>query len=156
MLRVIKNWKPAKEFCMPTGGFKANGYGRQYLSIPEIKFRDAAFSAFGYKNLVEEPIYKNFVGNHYLDGAFVHEHTDSAPDGFMHVRVNWMVKKPPVGGNPVLDGAELNVNVGDLWICYASEERHSSTPVYGGQRVVCSFGALIKKPKDFDIKELFK
>lgn len=155
MLRVIKNWKTVKEFSMPIGSFTQNGYGRQYLPIPEIKFRENAFRAFGYETIFDEPIFKNFVGNHYLDGAFVHEHKDTAPDGFMHVRANWMLQKPQSGGNPVLDGEELNVDVGDLWVCYASEELHASTPIHGGQRLVCSFGALIKKPKGFNVKDLF-
>lgn len=153
MIRIIKNWKPISQFSLPADVFRGNGYGRRYMSINDLPFRAEAFMAFGYDEIEGEPIFKNFIGNHFLDGAFVHEHMDTAPYGFMHVRANWMLKKPPAGGNPILDGVELQVDIGDLWICYASEERHSSVPIKGGQRTVCSFGALIKRPQNFNIKE---
>jgi hypothetical protein len=157
MYRVLKAWKSPQAFVMPEGPFVDNlaGAGRRHKAYDETELRAEAFAAFGFRDLLPEPIYKNFIGIHYLDGAFVHEHTDVAPDGLMHVRVNWMVEKPTAGGNPVLGGVESHVEAGDLWICYASEERHSSVPIRGGQRLVCSFGALIKKPQGFDIKELF-
>jgi hypothetical protein len=54
-----------------------------------------------------EPIFKNFIGNHFKDDAFVHPHTDPAPNGFVHTRCNLMLKKPLKGGNPILDGEEI-------------------------------------------------
>jgi hypothetical protein len=55
-----------------------------------------------------------------------------------------MIKKPNIGGNPVIDGEEFNIEVNDLWLCLASLETHSSTPIYGGERLIFSYGALIK------------
>lgn len=157
MQRVIKNWKNPDEFSMPIGVFKENtsGRGRKFMSVQKINFREEAFQAFGFYEIKPEPNFFNFIGLHYEDGAFTHEHTDFAQDGFMHVRANWLIKKPQIGGDPVISGKIINVDAGDLWICFASEETHSSIPCYGGDRLLCSFGATIKKPKDFDITKVF-
>lgn len=114
--------------------------------MPHVKipFLAEAFAVFGFNDLASEPQYGTFIGNHYKDGAAVHAHTDTAPDGFAQVRCNWMLKKPPVGGDPILDGEVVPVQEGDLWLCLASLERHSTTAIYGGERWVCSFGALVK------------
>jgi hypothetical protein len=154
MPRVIKNWKAPSWFSQPAGAFKPNGHGRRYLSVEGLPFRDEAFAAFGLSQIHEEPQFKNFIGNHYLDKAATHPHTDPAPEGFAHVRVNWMLKKPERGGNPILGGREVEVGEGDLWICFASEELHASTPIFGGQRLICSFGALVEKTSDFDMEKI--
>lgn len=155
MQRIIQNWKNNSELMTPTGIFKSNGTGRRYFSFQESELRQEAFSAFGITELFKEPMFDNFIGEHYLDGACTHLHKDPALQGFIHVRVNWMLNKPFIGGNPILDGKELQVNQNDLWICFASEETHGSTPIKGGIRRICSFGALIKRPEDFNIKGLF-
>ena len=90
-----------------------------------------------------EPVFGHLIGNNYVDGAFVHPHRDSAPKEFNHVRCNWMIKKPTRGGNPILDNEEFLVDEGDLWLCIANRETHSTTPIFGGERLIYSFGALI-------------
>lgn len=153
--RVVKNWKPPEFFVMPAGYFAPNTFGRENKSFGESEFRKDAFAQFGFAELFEEPAGKNFIGHHYLDGAFTHEHMDSAPNGFMHIRANWMIQKPPVGGNPILGGVTVEVEPGDLWLCFASEERHASEPIAGGERLICSFGALVKRPKNFSLQRYF-
>jgi len=37
-----------------------------------------------------------------------------------------------------------NQKRGDMWICFASIEEHSTTPILGGERLVLSIGALVK------------
>lgn len=108
-------------------------------------YRVEAFQEFNLIPDLEEITFKNYTGNHYVDGAFVHEHTDPAPEGYEHVRCNLMIKKPKVGGLPIIDGEELDVDEGDLWLCLASLEKHSSTPISGGERIIFSFGALIER-----------
>jgi len=145
--RVIKNWRYA-EFVIPAiEGFVINnaGSGRKFAICSNPLYREEAFKEFNLLPDLEEPIFKNFTGNHYLEGAYVHEHSDSAPDGYVHVRCNLMIKKPKCGGAPIIDGQELVVDEGDLWLCLASLEKHSSTPINGGERVTFSFGALINK-----------
>lgn len=150
--RVIRNWKSPEEFAMPSGIFKPNTKGREFMSFETSEFRDEAFAQFGFTELFREPDYRNFVGHHFLNGAYTPPHTDSAPKNYLHVRANWMLRKPPSGGDPVLAGVTLNVNPGDLWICFASEEVHASTPAHGGERFVCSFGALVKRPENFNLQ----
>lgn len=153
MNRVISNWKNPLEFVMPSGEFIKNFRGRQSFSFSNSEFRDEAFEQFGLKNVETEPMYQNFIGNHFLEGAYTHLHRDKAPEGKCHVRVNWMIKKPPQGGNPVLANRVYPVNEGDLWICFASEEFHASTPIFGGERVICSFGGLVDRQEALKLKE---
>jgi hypothetical protein len=144
--RIIKNWRDSAQFIMPSGEFFNNGtfYGRRFLSHKDAPFRTEAFAAFGITEFSEESIFQNFIGNHYLDGAFTHEHSDPAPPGFVHTRCNWMIKKPLIGGDPILDGEVVPVEQNDLWLCLASMERHATTPIAGGERLICSFGAIVK------------
>lgn len=143
--RVIKNWKSVDNFVMPLGDFKENmvSKGRRFLKHTDAPFYHESFSAFGLISNQLEPRFENLIGNHYLEGASVHKHRDPAPDGYVHTRCNWMIKKPKTGGNPVLDDEEIEVEEGDLWLCLASLEDHSSTPIYGGERLIYSFGALV-------------
>lgn len=158
MNRVISFWKDPSMFVMPRGTFASNGVGRgrRYLPVINIPFRADAFANFGFTEIAIEPIYNNFIGNHYEDGAHTHPHRDTAPEGYIHVRANWMIKKPPQGGDPVFDGEDVRVKEGDLWLCFASEETHSSTPIAGGERLICSFGALVKRPPNFSVKEFLQ
>lgn len=143
--RVIKNWKSPDSFKMPTGEFKENlvSKGRRFLSYTDVNFRKEAFADFNIHEIYDEPMFKNFIGNHYMDGTFTHFHTDSAPSGFLHVRCNWLIKKALQGGNPVINNKEIITDVGDLWICFASKELHGTTPIKNGERLICSFGALV-------------
>lgn len=141
--RVVCNWRSPSDFQMPASSFKDNGHGRRFLSHTTAEFFDAAFAAWGLTDIRPEPMFQNFIGNHFLDGAHTHQHKDYAPEGYAHVRANWMLKKPEFGGNPIIDGEELQVNVGDLWLVIASMESHASTPISGGERLIYSFGALV-------------
>ena len=142
--RVIKKWKYGP-FVTPNIDFKLNSYGdgRRFATQEEAPYWKEAFAEFGLKPTKVEPIFKNLTGNHFQDEAFVQPHIDLAPDGFVHTRCNLMLKKPKQGGNPVLDGEEINVEEGDLWLCLASMELHSSTPIKGGERLIFSFGGLV-------------
>lgn len=147
--RVVKNWKFANQITLNNINYQTNPYGngRRFSVQDKASFWIEAFKEF---NLIPdeiEPIFKNLIGNHYLDGSYVHEHIDDAPSGYVHTRCNLMIKKPNIGGNPVIDDEEFNVEVNDLWLCLASLEKHRSTPIYGGERLIFSFGALIKTDK---------
>lgn len=147
--RVVKNWKYANQVNLNTINYGKNVYGdgRRYSVQDEAPFWNEAFKEF---NLIPdkiEPIFKNLIGNHYFDGAYVHKHIDKAPDGYVHTRCNLMVKKPNIGGNPIIDGEEFNIEINDLWLCLSSLETHSSTPIYDGERLILSYGSLIKLDK---------
>lgn len=143
-MRIVKKWKNPSIFSFNNNlDYIPNRHGRKYAIIDDHPFRKEAFACFGYTNLLEEPIFKNFVGINDLPEAHVHYHKDPAPLNYSHVRCNWMISKPKFGGNPIINGQELNVEPGDLWICYASEEMHGSTKISEGIRTVLSFGALI-------------
>jgi hypothetical protein len=143
--RVIKDWELASFVTASTSNFIANSYGRRYSKQKTAKFWGDAFECFGLKPAQVEPIFQNFTGHHYLDGAFTHEHTDVSPKGYDHVRCNLLIKKPVIGGNPVIDNEEINIDVNDLWICIASRESHKSLPIKDGERIIFSFGGLVEK-----------
>jgi hypothetical protein len=142
--RVIKNWKYSS-MVQPYSNFKFinNGDGRRYAKQDTAHYWKEAFSEFVLEPVSVEPIFKNLIANQFKEGAFVHPHTDESPVGLVHTRCNLMLRKPIEGGNPVLDGEELDINEGDLWLCLASMEFHSSTPIKGGERLIFSFGGLV-------------
>jgi hypothetical protein len=143
-MRIIRKWKDPSCFSVDDNlDYIPNRPGRKYSIIDDHPLRKEAFSSFGYTNLLEEPIFKNFLGINYLPGTAVHFHKDPAPHNYSHVRCNWVISKPVYGGNPIINGKEIEVDVGDLWICYASEETHGSSPMGDGTRIILSFGALI-------------
>jgi hypothetical protein len=145
--RVVKGWRSPMQFVPVAQAFGANaaGSGRRFVPHTETSLAEVAFDAFGLRMDAPEPMFGHMIGNNYADGAFVHQHTDPAPEGFAHVRCNWMIKKPPVGGDPILDGEVVPVAEGDLWLCIASMERHGTTPISGGERLIYSFGALVRR-----------
>jgi len=142
--RVVRQWKHASQ-VVPNLNFELNqaGYGRRFATQESAPYWAEAFAEFGLAPTSVEPIFKNLTGNNYAEGAFVHPHTDPAPDGFVHTRCNLMLRKPKNGGNPVLGGEEIVVEEGDLWLCLASLELHSTTPISGGERLIFSFGGLV-------------
>lgn len=141
--RVIKNWKFANSIVIENNTFNKNGFGRRFKMQETANHYEDAFKEFNLKPDKLEPIFKNFIGNHFEDGAAVHEHIDFAPKGFVHTRCNLMLKKPLKGGNPILDGEEIKVDQNDLWLCLASLEKHYTTPIKGGERLIFSFGGLV-------------
>jgi hypothetical protein len=143
--RIIKGWGVGKNIAPASEGFIENGYGRKYAKERTAPFLLEAFSAFNLTPKYVEPMFEIFTGIHYLSGAHTHIHQDSAPQGFVHVRCNVMLKKPSSGGDPILDDEILDVEEGDLWLCLASLERHGSTPISEPFRIVKSFGSLIEE-----------
>jgi hypothetical protein len=159
--RVIKNWKYAKKIKIEEGIFNDNGQGRRFKKQSKVNYWKEAFKEFKLTPSKKDSSFleknfrggENYIGNHYLNGAYVPEHVDPAPTNCVHVRANLMLKKPSIGGNPIINGKEIEVNENDLWLCLVSIEPHSSTPIQGGERVIFSFGALIKKE---DIKNIYE
>lgn len=143
--RVIKKWSYAENVIPLKEGFRPNGYGRRFAKQDEHPLLLTAFKEFGLTPKAIEPVYKIFTGNHYLDGAYTHKHTDTTVQGYVHARCNLMIKKPLEGGDPVIDDEKLDVEEGDLWLCLASEEEHASTPIKGGERIIVSFGGLVPR-----------
>lgn len=141
--RIIKNWKYAGEISPADSGYEQNGFGHKVSRTEDLTYWKDAFLEFGLTPYQLEPLDKNFTAIHYLDGACTHTHKDVAPDGFVHVRCNVLLKKPKKGGHPIIDGHVLNVEENDLWILLASMERHGSIKISGSERMIYSFGALV-------------
>ena len=144
--RVVKNWKYVNEIKINNKDFIENyiSYGRRFAK-QQVKqdLWEKAFKEFNLVPTCVEPTYENFLGNHFKDGASVHIHKDNAPNDFVHTRCNLLLKKPLIGGNPIIDGEEINLEENDLWLILASLEQHGSTPIQGGERLMFSFGGLV-------------
>ena len=105
--------------------------------------RRRALSTFSVTDYEDEPLFKCFLGCN-IEGGFVHRHTDPAPPGKYHVRMNIMVSKPRGGGEPIIDGRKVQVEEKDLWCFFPSFMLHESTPVQGARkRFVISIGVLV-------------
>lgn len=142
--RVIRNWKCDSNLNeLPKSPPLPNGYGRRAYRYDVVKNWEKSFISFGLIPTAYESGYGHLLTNHFLDGAFTAEHKDPAPKDYAHVRCNLMLKKPPIGGNPIIDGEHIQVEEGDLWLCLASLEHHASEPIQGGERLMFSFGGLV-------------
>jgi hypothetical protein len=142
--RVIPAMSFANQITPASSNFIDNGYGRKYSKQNSHPLWEKAFAFFGLVPQYVEPTFRIFTGMHFLDGAATHKHRDRTARGYTHARCNVMLKKPPIGGNPIIDGVEIDVNQGDIWLVLASLEEHGSTPIAGGERVIFSFGGLVE------------
>lgn len=131
----------------------AIGEGRRYCTLNKFsldlsrdvrEFAKYAYQQIGVDEFIEEHMFGNFIGVN-THGGNVHQHTDPRHEnGHYHIRLNFLVQKPKIGGNPVIDSVEYPLEEGDSWINYASEWWHASTPVDGDRhRIVLSLGAYI-------------
>jgi hypothetical protein len=137
--------------------FATNGYGegkRRFCtlnSFPELQlaqevkeFARHAYEQIGVHHFIEEHLFGNFIGVN-THGGSVHQHKDPRHEnGYYHIRLNFLVQKPTIGGTPIIDDIEYPMNEGDSWINYASEWNHASSPVSGDRsRIVLSLGAYV-------------
>lgn len=117
-----------------------------HIEIAQVvdAFKHIAYEELGIYNILPEPQFGNFIGVN-LEGGSVHEHQDGRDaNNNIHLRFNFMIQKPNVGGNPIINGQEYWVDEGECWMNYASEWKHGSTPVSGGrERIVLSLGACV-------------
>lgn len=129
------------------------GMGRRYCPLNEYNhplteevkvFSKYAYQQLGVSEFIEEHMFGNFIGINESGGS-VHRHQDPRHDnGYYHLRLNFLLQKPAVGGNPLINDVEYEINEGESWINYASEWWHASTPVKGSNpRVVLSLGAYV-------------
>jgi hypothetical protein len=139
------NYDPRKEveqgnrrFCMLTE------HPTLELSQMVEAFKEIAYEEIGVKDILPEPQFGNFIGVN-MNGGSVHEHQDQRDENNnVHLRFNFMIQKPDIGGNAIIEGKEYWIDEDTCWMNYASEWKHGSTPVAGDRaRVVLSLGACV-------------
>jgi len=151
--RIINNWPYVKKISY-SKNFEINSIspGRRFArQETNLDLWKKSFEAFGITPEKEEPVLGNLIMNHFEEKAFTQIHKDSAPEGYVHVRANVMLKKPKNGGDIIIDKEKFSVKENDLWLILASLEDHGSTPINKGERLLYSFGCLIKKEKLINI-----
>lgn len=119
-------------------------YPKLEISQMVNAFKEIAYEEIGVLEILPEPQFGNFIGVN-LEGGSVHEHQDQRDsNNNVHLRFNFMIQKPDIGGNPIINGKEYWIDEDECWMNYASEWKHASTPVAGGKaRVVLSLGACV-------------
>jgi hypothetical protein len=148
--RVIKNWKGVSNIKYQETNFIQNpiSHGRRFsVQNTNEELWKKVFLEFNLSPDLLEPHIGNVLMNHYEDNACTHMHTDRTIDGYVHVRANVMLKKPKKGGDMIIEDSITPLEKNDLWLILASLENHGSTPIQEGERLVYSFGALIKEDK---------
>lgn len=82
---------------------------------------------------------------YYPEDACVFAHTDPAPEGLRHLRLNVSITAPATGGALVVHHGYYRVNLqpGNGVLFCPSEAEHAVTTVGPGGRLVLSVGALV-------------
>lgn len=148
---------PLRDWAMAHFGvFRPNRPWRQYGVLDELermgvprppgeldKIRLLAAEAAGVDpDLPQEVLLGHFCGVIFHSGA-VHRHRDTSIPGKRITRTNVMVQDSPGGGGvPVIEGVEVPVATGDGWVFHPDRMTHWTTEVFGGPRIVFSFGYL--------------
>jgi hypothetical protein len=78
----------------------------------------------------------------YADGAHIPPHVDEAQHGKRHRRINAVLTAADAGGELWIDGAKIDLAVGDAVRFYSDREVHEVTQVRGS-RLLFSVGAWI-------------
>jgi len=95
-------------------------------------------------NVIREPNFGWFL-SYSTEGHKVVYHTDpliDVSDDYSEiVRINFMLKKPKKGGEPIISKKLIKVDEGGYWICHASGRFHTSEEIVGDiPRIVLSMG----------------
>lgn len=132
------NANPARRFC------NLNTHNSHELTQAVKHFAKQAYAQIGVPAFIEEHMFGNFIGVN-TEGGSVHQHMDPRDaNGNYHLRLNFLIQKPMVGGDPIINDITYTMNDGDAWINYASEWMHGSSPVQGHrERIVLSLGAYV-------------
>jgi hypothetical protein len=82
------------------------------------------------------------------DGPDPTKHVDTTNPYFidtkLHCRFNILIQQPEEGGNPIIDGREIDINENEPWMVQAGLYYHGSSKVVGDRtRILCSFGHYI-------------
>jgi hypothetical protein len=98
---------------------------------------------------LEEDHYKGSFLSYIAPGAGIHRHRDARLkiDGEerLILRCNVFLKRPQLGGLPVIESTELDVPDRGMWVFFPTELFHSATPVSGLEfRGLLSFGFLVR------------
>ena len=78
----------------------------------------------------------------YADGSSIPPHTDTAQHGRRHRRINAVLEQARAGGELFVDGAKVELAVGDAVLFFPDHELHEVTRVTGS-RLLFSVGAWI-------------
>ena len=100
-------------------------------------------------------MFGNFISE-VKENNCIHIHRDPRSRGKMHIRLNFVVQKSEIGGNPIIiyssnrrqiakrEKFEYDIQEKCSWINFASEWFHGTTKVFGSRkRIVLSLGTYV-------------
>ena len=108
-------------------------------------FSDFIFDSMGMTNRITE----ESLGIPLMiieDGGVILKHRDSIHNEtkFWNVRVNFLISKPNLGGDPIVEDVVYEIQEGEGWFLIASHWDHGCTPVKGNKpRVTLSMGNYV-------------
>ncbi len=121
--------------------------GRQGTGYDILPLRDvAAFSTLVARGLSKlgtpfEDYWDTYLIR-YQDGSSIPPHTDAARHGRRHRRINAVLEQATSGGELYVDGAKIELAVGDAVLFFPDQEVHAVT-VVSGRRLLFSVGAWV-------------
>lgn len=110
-----------------------------------IKLEKDIYNHFDFDDsVIKDPSFGWFL-SYSTEGHEVIPHTDpleGLSEDYQDIfRINFMLKKPVKGGNPIINSEVINIEENDYWICHASKDFHTSEAVAGDvPRIVLSMG----------------
>lgn len=109
--------------------------------------RDRVVDRLGIGNMPDDP-YKGSFLTSVCTGGDVHTHKDArlliADAEVPLLRCNVLVQRPDGGGNPVIEGVEIDIPDRGMWAFHPTENVHGATTVTGARsRVTLSFGFVV-------------
>jgi len=110
-----------------------------------IKLEKDIYNYFDFsKYVIKDPLFGWFL-SYSTEGHVVKYHQDpilNLPEDYTDIiRINFMLKKPESGGQPIINKKIIEVKENDYWICHASKDFHTSVEVKGDKpRIVLSMG----------------
>lgn len=78
--------------------------------------------------------------------GYVQAHRDPkhTENSYWHVRINFLISKPEIGGDPIIENVLYEMNEDDGWFNLASNWTHSCTEVKGNKpRITLSLGHYV-------------
>jgi hypothetical protein len=130
--RAGDGWKPGRQHT-----------GYDILPLREVMGREAPIVARGLAR-VGTPFedYWDVYFIRYADGASIPPHTDPAQHGRTHRRINAVLAQAERGGELVVGGEQIALQVGDAVLFSPDREVHEVSTVHG-VRLLFSVGAWV-------------
>ena len=118
------------------------------LSKKVLQFGSSIFDDMNLKNRIREE-YMGYSLMVVQNDGFIDSHIDGRDkNNFLHIRINFLLSKSDIGGDPIIDDVKYEIKEGESWFNIASIWKHGCTEVKGDKpRITLSLGHYVE-PKE--------